>query len=407
MRYWGVDIGKERIVGVARADSGEIELTHSAADYEEIAAKIHPGDVVACEWTGGRGRLFLELLWAKGVTDLYIYKGNLRADRLHLGYDRKGDVPDAATISYAVWATFQPGVPFRPNALLDYARMRSVYVLRTDLSIAEQYSKERRRWEQRREALIAKGFPRGTYERVMEFLRQQEADAWDTLKHRCLRDESVVQVLRILHQFFPHAERAAIKLALYLAPLDRFCSADALRRYCGVVPESSESANKVVYRKRGRGGCKQARSAMYQLLMPCITIGNGVNGGRRGKWRDYYDRLRRRLSDGEAWIRMMYRLLNLIWKAYERGEYGTPLPVERRISREAKTAKMQEEVLIRVLQGMRDNEIARELGIDRSTITKWKRRDDTFWQRYERAREEAVRRKYEREEATQNDSDRD
>ncbi|GIV18823.1 MAG: hypothetical protein KatS3mg023_0574 [Armatimonadota bacterium] len=386
MRYWGVDIGKEVIVGVARDETGQIVARHTAKNDADLAKKIDPEDTVACEWTGGRGRIFLETLWSKGARHLYIYKGNLRADRQHLGYMRKGDLPDAETISYAVWASFQPNIPFRPNALMNYLDMREVYELRVDLGVAEQYTKERLRWQQRREALLAKGLPATVYATTLSFLQQQEEESWNTLRRKCMQNESVVEVMRILLHFFPRGDRAVIKLALHIAPLERFSSESALQRYCGVLPESAESGGHIIYRKRGRSGSKQARVAMYQLLMPSITIGNGVNGSRRGKWRDYYDKLRRRLSDGEAWIRMMYRLLHLVWKAYRRGEYQQPLPAERRQSRHARKLALQQEVLEKVLQGYDDNSIARLLGISPSTITKWKRRDDVFWKRYEAAK---------------------
>jgi len=385
MRYWGIDIGRDLYAAVARDSAGDTVSTIISQSDSEIIEQIEPADAVACEWTGGRARDLLEKLIQRGVTHLYIYKGSLRADRLHLGFDRKSDVADAATISYALWASLQPNVPFRPNALTDYAVVREVYALRGLLRVARKLTVERARWEQSQAARTSAGLDPKVYKAVAAFHREQEAMAWQRLRLECAKDESVMQVVRILSHYFPHGDRGIYELALLIAPLARFASVSALRRYCGVLPQHGESAGKVVERPAGRRGNMAARGAMGAILQSAIAIGNGARG-RRGSWRDYYDRLRTRMTHGEAMIRMMHRLLGLVWRAYQHGEFADPLPIERRLTRSEIRRQQKERVLELVSKGFSDLQCARLLGIHNATISQWKRRDPNFLERYIRAR---------------------
>jgi hypothetical protein len=92
MRYWGIDLGKRVIALVARDAQGAEVAAHLVQSQKDAASLIEPTDAVIIEWTGGKVRPLLEMLYARGCRQLYVYRGMLRADRLHVGYTRKGTI---------------------------------------------------------------------------------------------------------------------------------------------------------------------------------------------------------------------------------------------------------------------------------------------------------------------------
>lgn len=386
MLYWGIDIAKEMLALVARDESGEVVRVEIVRTADEAVGMIAPTDAVVIEWTGGKARPLLEALAHKGVAQLYLYKGSLRVDRLHLGLPRKGDAQDAMTLSYALWASLTRKVPFRPNGLVNYLQMRSVYELRSLWAQAESLTKEAVRLNNRLQAYMAAGINEGTIGELIAHLRVQADLKYQELRLRCYEHPQVRQVLRVLQQLFPHSERAIYGLAVQLAPLERFSSVSALKRYCEVLPTRGESGGKVVERKRWRGGNRSARVLMYRLLIYQLRIGNG-EGQYRGKWRDYYDRLRRRLTHGQAMVRLMNRLLELIWRAYHREPMESVSPAS---ARGRQRGWVQEQFLRLIAQGLSDAQAAKALGLHYSTPSQWKRRDEQFLERYVRARAAAL-----------------
>lgn len=385
MKYWGIDIGKDITACVARDETGAVVQTESVREADKVGNFIQPGDKVAVEWTGGRGRALLEMLWERGVTDTYIYKGWLKADRLHLGYQRKGDIPDASTIAYALYASFTPGVPFREGALTPYAMMREIYALRLEASRIDSLTKLKVQLQNLSHSLRASR-AEAKVEYVVASLEKEITAAYALLRRACLHCEPVARVLRVLKQIFDNSDRAIYALAVQIAPLERFATAAALQRYCGLLKQSSESGGHTTQRAKWRGGNRRARVVMYQLLMAQIASGNGKRG-RRGRWRDYYDRLRQRMSHGEAMIRMMKRLCDLVYRAYhsERAP-DVLLAGEASLRRATLKQQAQEKVLALIAQGLSDYEAAKHVGIHTSTISAWKRRDEMFLQRYINAR---------------------
>lgn len=386
MWYWGIDFAKEMLALAARDETGEVVRVELVRTADEAVRMIAPTDAVVIEWTGGKARPLLEALVHKGAQQLYLYKGSLRVDRLHLGLPRKGDAQDAMTLSYALWASLTKRVPYRPNALVDYLQMRSVYELRALWAQAESLTKEAVRLNNRLQAYIAAGISEGTIGEFVAHLRVQADLKYQELKLRCHEHAQVRAVLRVLQQLFPSSDRAIYGLAVQLAPLERFSSVSALKRYCEVLPTRGESGGKVVERRRWRGGNRNARVLMYRLLFYQLKIGNG-EGQYRGKWRDYYDRLRRRLSHGQALVRMMNRLLELIWRAYHSGLESVSPASARGRQREWQ----QEQFLKLIAEGFSDAQAAKALGLHYSTPAQWKRRDAQFLERYVRARAHALR----------------
>lgn len=285
MKYWGIDIGKDITACVARDETGAVVQTESVKEPESVCSFIQAGDKVAVEWTGGRGRALLEMLWEHGVTETYIYKGWLKADRMHLGYQRKGDIPDASAIAYALYASFTPGVPFREGALTPYAMMREIYSLRLEASRIDSLTKLKVQLQNLSHSLRASR-AEAKVESVVASLEKEITAAYALLRRACLHCEPVAKVLRVLKEIFDNSDRAIYTLAVQIAPLERFNSADALKRYCGLLKQSGETGGHTTQRAKWRGGNRRARVAMYQLLMAQIAVGNGKRGRRR-RWQNH------------------------------------------------------------------------------------------------------------------------
>lgn len=385
MRYVGIDLGKTMIAVVARDEVGEIVEEVIVKTQREVLERVRPGDAVVIEWTGGKARPLLESLLHRGVHQLYIYRGNLRADRQHLGYQRKGDYQDAATLAYAVWASLTGKARFRANALLDYVRLREVYDLRQVYARAEQLGKEKVRLQNRLQAYLEKGAGCAELQALIKVMEREAEQAYQELRLRVEEHPDTARLIGVLRRLFPSSERAIYALAVHIAPLERFASESALKRYLDLLPTSGMSGGKVVERKRWRGGNRWGRVALYRLLY--AQLRTGTEGRGRGRWRDYYDRLRSRgMSHGKAMIRLMCRLVEIIWRRYHEGVgEAEPEPSERK----RKQAQLQQAVLELVAQGLSDYQACKALGIHVSTVSRWKQRDERFLERYIRARVQA------------------
>ena len=384
MRFWGIDLGKEVTAAVCRDETGGIIHSDIYRDAEAIVRLVELQDAVAVEWTGGRARPLLEKLWEKGVTRLYLYNGGIEADRRHLGYGRKGDLADASTIAYALYASLTPGVPFRPNAFTDYAQMREVYALRAISGRIDALVKLKVQTSNLKASAASSGADDAAFDRVLRKIDADVNRAFVDLRVACVTVEPVRRLLRVLASIFPGSDRAIYSLAVQIAPLERFATGVALQRYCGVLPMFPESGGRPIGKPRWRGGNRRARTALYNLIMAQITAGNG--GNARGRWRNYYENLRRRYSHGEAMIRMMKRLLAVIYREYFSGIEGVDIAHEKRLRVTNRVQQRKEQVIDLIREGFSDAEAARAVGIHPSNITVWKRRDPYFLERYIRAR---------------------
>jgi DNA-binding CsgD family transcriptional regulator len=258
--------------------------------------------------------------------------------------------------------------------------MRDVYALRLEASRIDSLTRLKVQLQNLSHSLRASR-AEANVENVVNSLEKEITAAYALLRRHCLHCQPVAGVLRVLRQLFDNSDRAIYSLAIQIAPLERFSSSDALKRYCGLLKQSPESGGKTTQRAKWRGGNRRARVAMYQLLMSQIAVGNGKRG--RGRWRDYYERLRQRMSHGEAMIRMMKRLCELLYKAYHSGSAEDILLIgEASLRRSSRKQQIQESVLELVAKGLTDYEVAKHLGIAQSTISVWKRRDEMFLQRY-------------------------
>lgn len=251
MKYWGIDIGKDITACVARDETGAVVQTESVRDLRSVCNLIQEDDRVAVEWTGGRGRMLLEMLWERGVRQTYIYKGWLKADRLHLGYQRKGDVPDASTIAYALYATFTPGVPFREGALTEYAQMRNIYALRLEASRIDSLTRLKVQLQNLSHSLKASK-AEAKMDAVIDVLEKEITASYALFRRACLHCQPVVEVLKVLREIFNGSDRAIYMLAVQIAPLERFRTADALKRYCGLLQQFPESGGRATSRAKWR-----------------------------------------------------------------------------------------------------------------------------------------------------------
>lgn len=336
---------------------------------DDVLLRVVPGDVVCLEWTGGRVQPLAERLESRGVR-VYLYEGDLRADRKHLGFGRKSDVGDALTLGYVLWASLTRVVPIREGAVRAYGVYREVYALRR---LARAYKAAQRLRLATEQQARARGLVVPEYTRAL--LARQESEAWSAFEQAARVNQDVVRVMAGIRQVFPRSQYAGWQLAVYLAPIERFGSCAALLRYLDLLPASSESGGRRVERRRYRQGCRYARSLLYQLCLSGIT--------HRGKLRGLYESYRNRFSHGAAMVRVMHWVARQIWKAVR----GDSVDVEvvlgkRRTRRESLMAQ----VVVLARQGLTNAEIARALGLGKNTLSRWLAQYADFQERFWRAR---------------------
>lgn len=394
-RYVGIDIGKRFSAVAIRDARGQALQVLTVMDFVEVLGCLQVTDKVIVEWTGGRAYQLLEMLYAHGFRGLYVYEGWLKADRTTLGFTQKGDYQDALTLSYVLWASLTKAVPFRLGAVIDYVSMREVYELRRLSMQCERLLKvqvQLGNWTEAStpSAEAARGLS-------AQFAEERKAQL-EELRRRCMEVPSVARLVRALATIFPRSEISIYELAVYLSPLERFPSLAALRRYCDVLPAADVSGGQIVGRRQ-RGGQKRARVLMYRLLMGQLGIGSESRS--RGKWRDYYDRLRQRMGHGQAMIRLMHRLLGIVWDLYWSEDELPQTDWEARLVRKRQREQLMEQSLALLARGFSDSEVCRQLGIHRNTLARWKRHDAQYLERYIRARASALA----REEASDGDAD--
>jgi len=382
-RYVGIDIGKRFSAMAIRDERGQALQVLTVMDLAELLDYLQVSDKVIVEWTGGRAYQLLEMLYAQGFRNLYVYEGWLKADRTALGFTQKGDYQDALTLSYVLWASLTKAVPFRLGAVIDYVSMREVYELRRLSMQCERLLKVQLQLGNWTEASTASADAARSLS--AQFAEERKA-LLEELRRRCMEVPSVARLVRALATVFPHSEISIYELAIYLSPLERFSSLSALRRYCDVLPAADVSGGQVVMRRQ-RGGQKRARVLMHRLLIGQLGIGG--ESRPRGKWRDYYDRLRQRMGHGQAMIRLMHRLLGIVWDLYWSESELQQTNWEARLQRKRQREQLMEQSLVLVARGLSDREVCRQLGLHRNTLLGWKRHDAQYLERYIRARLEA------------------
>lgn len=371
MRYWGIDWAKEVLAMAAYDAQGVVAADAILKGWtvEDVLCRVSAGDAVCLEWSGGKVRELADALMEAGVA-VYLYEGDLRADRKHLGFGRKSDLADAYTLGYVLWASLTRRVPIREAAVRAYAEYREVYALRR---LARAYAGAQRL----RVATLQQARARGLIvpEYVEQLLRQQEREAWERFEAAAKGHAEVVRVMASIRRLFPHARYAGWQLAVYLSPISRFGSCAALLRYLDLLPASGESGGKRLERRAYRQGCRYARQLLYQLCMAAIT--------RRGFLRGMYERYRGRMGHGAAMIRVMHWTARQIWK----GAQGEAVDVgavlgRRRTQRDA----LMERAVELAAQGMTNAEIARALGLGKNTLWRWLGQYADFQERFWRAR---------------------
>lgn len=367
MRYWGIDWGKEVLAMAAYDERGSVvdEAILKGWGFGDVLARVSAGEAVCLEWTGGRVRDLADSLEGAGVR-VFLYEGDLKADRKHLGFGRKSDLADACTLGYVLWASLTRVVPIREGAVRAYAVYKEVYALRR---LARAYVCAQRLRMTTLQSAHARGLAVPAY--TEELLRRQEREAWERFLAAAQAHKDVVRVMAGIRKVFPLAKRAGWQLAVYLSPIERFGSRAALLRYLDLLPASSESGGKPLARRTYRQGCREARRLLYQLCFGSSRL--------RGLYRSY----RNRFAHGQAMIRVMHWAARQIWK----GVHGDEVDISSVLGkRRTRRDDLQDRAVALAAQGLSNRQISRALGLGSSTLWRWLGQYPDFQERFWRAR---------------------
>lgn len=368
MNYIGLDIGKITTVAVLHQATGDLQSL-AITKPEELEPIIKPGDVVAAEWTGARAKPYADLVEAHEATFYLYHPSNARGDRRHVGENQKNDYQDARTIAkllhqyhtapYFAPFTFTPYLTFRPilriRELIAHARAIDRLLHKITQSLGDLAPPD-----------------------VLQALKTASATAWANAEQACASHPHTATIAGAIKTLYPNADRTALVLSAYIAPLSRYPSFPHLCAYCGLSPNALKSGYRT-RRQYYRAGSKEARTALFQLVNFHATT---------GKYRPYYDSLRAKGKDHhEALLRIMKSALRQIWRITTHHSPQPYNPPKRRTD----TQQLKQAFLALIEAGYTDAQACAQLGIKQPRASHWKARSPAFLEAYIQARLRANR----------------
>jgi len=371
MKYIGLDIGANYCAFACVDSFTSATETGFLRKPDHLPQILTPADHLAAEWTGGIARQWLET--ALRITpNTYIYHpAQLKADRKHVGEKLKNDFACARAIAKLLQQ--RETNPHQPKYLfVPYALVRESYALRKAIRNARVFDEEIQRIRQiasfAKQALI--DFDAN---RVLNALEESSRQAWRQAEQLITANAEAERVYLAVKTRFPRAYKAALTLAAHLSPIERFSTANALVRYCGLMPKRYESGS-ISRPDHSKDGNLVARSALVQLAMSRMQ-GATFQRVKRGDPKRHYIALcaQAREIAVQLWHDAMHSVA----------------PEDRRVLRADRAARRQERmqaVIALVSRGLSDAEIHRLTGIHASIISRWKREYPAFAEQYAEAK---------------------
>jgi len=368
MNYIGLDIGKITTAAVLNAATGDIQSL-ALTKPEDLTRIIRPGDVVAAEWTGARAKPYADLAEDHEATFYLYHPSNARGDRRHVGENQKNDYQDARTIAKLLHQ-YHTAPYFAPFTFTPYLTFRPILRIRELIAHARAVDRLLHKITQSLRDLAPPD--------VITALKTASATAWANAEQACASHPHTSTIAGTIKTLYPTADRSAVVLAAYIAPLSRFPSFAHLCAYCGLSPNALKSGYRT-RRQYYRTGSKEARTALYQLVAFHATT---------GKYRPYYDSLRARGKDHhEALLRIMTAALRQIWRITIHDPTANYNPPKRRTD----THLLKANFLALVELGYTDKQACDQLGIKQHRVSHWKARSPAFLNAYIEARIRANR----------------
>ena len=367
MKYIGLDIGANYCAFACVLPLTNTTETGYLRKPDQLAQILTPDDHIAAEWTGGIARPWLET--ALQITPrTYIYHpAQLKADRKHVGEKQKNDFACARAIAKLLQQ--RTTNPHQPKYLVvPYALVRESYALRKAIRNAHVFDEAILRIRQ-----IARFAEQALIDfdanRVINALEESSQQAWRQAELLITANPEANRVYQAIKARFPRAHKAALTLAAHLSPIERFPTANALVRYCGLMPKRFESGS-ISRPDRSKDGNTVARSALVQLAMSRMQSPTFLRVKRNTPNRHYL-----------ALCAQARFIAEQIWH-----DATNRIAPEPRPNREARRLERMQTVLDLVRKGLSDADIQRLTGIHASIISRWKRQHRDFAEQYAKAK---------------------
>jgi len=263
MRYIGMDIGKSTtVIAILDGDQIQIQILEKPT---QLASILKEGDHIAAEWTGALAKPWLdEALKYTPSVSIYRTQG-IRTDKRVVGNRDKNDLHDATAIAKLLKIQSELNSP----RFIPYKDLQEVLELRRIVYEAEQFTRERVRTE-----ILLKNAEATGYQvqlKNSEFLKELkhlENQAWKRARKAVQNHPITSRLYETLLVLYPEAQNTIIKIAVHIAPLERWRNARTLRRYAGLYDQRAQSGNQI--KRQGLQGNKHLRTALYQLACGAV-----------------------------------------------------------------------------------------------------------------------------------------
>jgi len=277
-RYVGLDIGKAKTMAAVIEEDGTVVLKELRG-VKDLAKVLRDGDMVAAEWTGALAAKWLDA--ALEITPhVFIYRTQgIRADKRVVGTPHKNDREDAESIAKLLKIQSELGSP----RFFRYFELREVFALRRLVYEAEQFTRERVRAMNLFENARVTGYELAKDDEYLKSLKRLERQAWRRAEEAIASHPITAGIYRALRGLYSRGD-TVLKIAVQIAPLSRWRSLRALRRYAGLFDQRAVSGQQV--KRVTLQGNKHLRTALYQLVSASISP--------RSRWHALYRRYRER-----------------------------------------------------------------------------------------------------------------
>jgi transposase len=310
-RYIGMDIGSESVtIAVLEAESQNctIKTLQKPAELERYLCR---DTAIAAEWTGALAAKWLDEA-LKYTEHVYLYRTQgIRADKRVVGTAHKTDENDATALARILKIQSELGSPrFYP-----YRDLQETYKVRRIVYEAERYTREIARAKTILKNAELTGYQLPVDNEYLKTLQGLERQAWDKAETAIRENPATSQIYEVIKRLYPSSKHPACKIAACIAPIERWNSAAALRRYAGLYDQRGRTG-KMTLRSKGLQGNKVLRTALVQLAVPAKFPNN--------RWNPLYKRMKERgLKPMQIAIRIATYMLNEIYREVnKKGQEG-------------------------------------------------------------------------------------
>lgn len=302
MRYIGVDISSNSAtIAILEGEQTKAAI-HTLQKPAHLKHYLNPETAIAAEWTGALAAQWLDeaLLHTEHV---YIYRTQgIRADKRAVGSHQKTDENDATALARLLKIQSELGSP----RFYRYSDLQEAYRVRRIVYEAERYTREIARAKTLLQNARMTGYEIPEENGYLKTLESIEKQAWKRAEEAIMKSKSVSPIYQVIKKLYPYSNHTACKIAVSIAPIERWSSAAALRRYAGLYDQRGYTG-KMILRSKGKQGNKTLRTALIQLATPAKYPKN--------RWNPLYQKMKARGLKGlQISFRIASYMLNEIYQ---------------------------------------------------------------------------------------------